>query len=223
MALIKNITVTRSFKDGALNDVFKRLDYPAEWKVGERRDLPEDVLKRAIASGAQITIADPGAKESKIVEGAAPAETDALEAYTKQYGKDKRVLVVFPEGFKDGTFTEALAAIGHPAEIGVGEILELPLNLIEKIKASGGMYDTDPEIIQQTINNQGKHQLRVRQWQEEQERNGKDLENRKAKAKHNKDILAEIESLSSDYINATGSKTKEAIWQRIGELRATIK
>ena len=149
---MNNITVLQDFFDGTLADDFKKLGYPAKWKRGEKRNLPESLIQRVVGSGGQITIANEGAKESRITVVAEPATTDAERHYKDAYHKVPRVTVVFPEGFKDGALTDELAALGHPVVFGVGEIASLPKSLIEKIVLSGGLVETDSEAIAQHKN-----------------------------------------------------------------------
>jgi hypothetical protein len=204
-----------------LNDTFRKLNYPAVWKVGERRDLPEEVLKRVISSGGQITFADPNARESKLVEGAAPAVIDAEALYIQQYKKGKKVRAFFPEGFRDGNLTAEFAAIGHPAEIGVGELVDLPRELLERITASGGLVSTNPEEIKRAESNQAKFALRNKEWREQDLASKANNEKYKLIGEHNKAAMAEIETLSREFITATGAE-REALWQKIRELKTSL-
>jgi hypothetical protein len=216
-----NITVATDFFDGTLAEEFSRLGYPAKWKAGEKRNIPESLIKRIVTSGGQITIADDNAKESKIVIAEETAKID-IEQYAKEkYKKEKTVKVVFPEGFRDGTLSDELAALGHPAEFGLGEIISLPLPLIEKIRASGGLVETDSEVIDQQKNQQEKHKVKIEQWQAEHKRQVEESSKRKEATEHNKEIQQEIEDLSARAITATG-KTKEALWKRIRELYSKL-
>lgn len=214
---MNNVTVATDFFDGSLADDFAKLGYPAKWKAGEKRNVPDILIKRIAASGGQITIADENAKESKIATYTEPVNIDAEQIYKDKHKKAKTLTVCFPEGFRDGSLADELAALGHPAEFGVGEIASLPPSLIEKITSSGGLTDTNPEVIRQNEKQQDKHRVKIEQWQAERERQAKQMEDGKRTQQHNKEILAEIEELSARTTTATG-KTKEALWARIREL-----
>jgi hypothetical protein len=220
--IVKNVTVTQDFSDGDLADVFVRLGYPGTWKRGERRDLPQDVIQRVTRSGGVITFAEEGAKESAIVVGAEPQKLDAKPYYEGVFKKAPKRRVLFPEGFRDGTLTDECAALGRPPEFGVGEIAELPVKLIDKIKASGGMMETNPEAIAQFEHQQGKHLQKIKDYQEAKKRADEFTKKAHEAQEHNKSALAEIEELSARVISTTG-KTKEALWQRINELQKSMK
>lgn len=222
MATMKNLTVQANFFDGTLTAEFEKRGYPAVWKRGERRDLPDWLMRRVALSGGIVTIADDNAKESHIAQGAEPAQADLVEHWEKKFKKAKTVQVLFPEGFRDGSLAAELAAIGHPTEFGVGEIGDLPAELVEKIVRSGAVVERNPEAIAQFSQQQGKHQLKVRQWREEQERVAQRAEEHRKVTEHNKATLEAIEELSTQYIAATG-KTKVALWQRMTELRKSLK
>lgn len=215
------VTVATDFFDGILADDFAKLNYPARWKAGEKRNIPESLIKRIAASGGQITIADEGAKESKIATPAEPVQIDAEQHYKDRYKKAQTKTVMFPEGFRDGNFAEELAALGHDAVFGVGEIFSLPLALIQKIELSGGLMETDAEAIDRQKNQQKKHQVRIEQWQAERERQAKETIKAQEAENHNKEIREEIEELSARAITATG-RTKEALWKRIRELYSKL-
>lgn len=219
---VKNVTVTHDFFDGDLAAAFSKLGYPAKWKAGERRDVPQEVIRRVIASGGIVTFAEDGAKESTLPVFSQPRQDDLQAHYEAKYGKAKRVRVLFVETFRDGTLEAECAAVGHPAEFGVGEIAELPQSLLDKIRASGGLVSTNAEEIEQAINQQGKHQKRIQEWREERDRQAKSAIASRAAAEHNAGILQEIETLSTRALTATG-KTKEALWQRINELHQSLK
>lgn len=225
VAMNKNtmrVTVLQTFNDGTLADDFAKLGYPNSWKAGEYRDLPQELIKKVTTSGGVITIADDDAKESRIVETSEPARIDAVEVNKAKYAKAKRVRVMFPEGFKDGTLENECAALGHPSSFGVCEIVELPVSLLEKIKMSGGLFETDPETLAQHANQQAKHQLKIQQWEQEREQAATFAKQSQEATKHNQSILAEIETLSARALTATG-KTKEALWQRINELHQSLR
>lgn len=215
MATVKNLTVVQDYFDGSVADAFTKLGYPARWKKGERRDLPQEIVKRIVESGGLITIAEPTAKESAFVQGAEPTHTEP------KFGK-VRTRVVFPEGFRDGAIAADCAAIGHPDTFGVGEIVDLPPALIEKIKRSGGFVSTDPDAMLQFENQQGKHQLKIEQWHAARKAEAERMQARQATEGHNKSVLAEIEELSERVITATG-KQKEALWKRIDELHKSLR
>lgn len=219
---MKNVTVLHDFFDGSLADAFTKLGYPPLWKRGEKRDIPDELAKRIVDSGGQLTIADDNAKESKVVKGAEPAKNDNIKHYQEKYKKAKLVTVVFPEGFRDGGLTDELAALEHPAEFGVGEIVKLPESLIERIIASGGLAEKNSETINMYKNQQAKHELKIRQWQAEQTKQKELEEHYKGVTEHNQKILAEMEDLSAKFIGQTG-KTKEATWQRIQDLQSRLK
>ena len=172
---MNNVTVTQDFFDGTLADDFAKLGYPPQWKRGERRTIPDSLVKAVTRSGGQITIADDSAKESKEVVFAEPAVTDGEAHYRKLYKSAPRVTVFFPEGFKDGTLSAEFVACDHPSTIGVGEIVSLPQDLLAKIKESGGLFETSPEVVALYRNQQGKHQLKVRQFLERMERGNCDV------------------------------------------------
>lgn len=222
--IVKNVTVLLDFADGTLAGAFTDLGYPVRWKRGERRDLPKEVVDRVTKSGGIITIADDDAPESRIVEGAEPAQVDLQALYRKLYGKVSKQRVVFPEGFRDGTLANELAAIGHPPEFGVGEISELPLSLIDKLVKSGAFLTNDSETIRQNESQQGKHQLKIRQWQEEAAETAKRKKAKQEANEHNQSTLAEIERLSFEWSKLDGkSKTRDALWMKIEELRQSLK
>lgn len=219
--IIKNVVVLQDFVDGSLAEAFADLGYPARWRRGERRDLPQEILARVTLSGGVISI-DQTAPESRVVEGAEPSQNDLQAIYEKKYGKARKIRVMFPEGFRSGDLANECAAIGHPAEFGVGEISDVPADLLDKIIASGATVATDAESIRQAESQQGKHRLKVSQWQEEQEQIAKQKKSKLATNAHNESILAEIEQVDAEYITATG-KTKEALWQRRMELRKSLR
>jgi hypothetical protein len=132
---MNNVTVLHDFFDGTLAEEFKKLGYPPQWKRGEKRNLPDDLVTKVTRSGGQITIADAGAKESRLTVSAEPVTIDAEQHYVDAYHKVPRITVLFPEGFRDGTLSDELAALDHPAEFGVCEIASLPQSLLEKIRA----------------------------------------------------------------------------------------
>lgn len=218
-----NVTVTQDFFDGSLAGEFTKLGYPAKWKSGEKRDLPEMLIKRIVSSGGVITIPSEGAKESYITPQAAkPAPVDYEKVYKEKNKKEKFVRVVFPEGFRDGSLAAECAAIGHPAEFGVGEIVELPKQLYERIVASGGLVSENAEEMKQYVNQQLKHKNRVLEWQEAHKREAERIASKAENAEHNQKLQTEIEELSGQVLTAKG-KTKEALWQRIRELRSQIR
>jgi hypothetical protein len=218
---MNNITVLRDFFDGTLAEEFEKLGYPAKWKAGEKRNLPNELVTKVTRSGGQIAIADAGAKESRLTVGAEPVTIDAEQHYTDAYHKAPRITVLFPEGFKDGALTDELAALGHPAEFGVCEIASLPRSMIEKIVISGGTVETDSEAIGYYRSQQAKHQKKVNEWREERARQRQASLKRRESAEHNKGVQAKIEELSARAVNATG-KTKEALWKRIDELYGQV-
>ena len=220
--IVKNITVTQDFVDGDLSEVFTKLGYPSFWKRGERRDLPQDVVQRVTRSGGVITFAEEGAKESAIVKGAEPQKIDSVAHYQTAFKKNPKVRVLFPEGFRDGTLSDECEALGRPPEFGAGEIAELPIKLIDKIKASGGLMETNPEAVAQFEHQQGKHLQKIKDYQEAKKRSDEFTKKNLDAAEHNKTILAEIEQLSSDWMKSTGN-TKVALAQRIDELRRSLK
>ena len=221
--IIKNVSVLQDFLDGTLAGAFADLGYPARWKRGERRDLPKEVLDRVTLSGGVITIADEDAPESRIVEGAESKRVDLQAHYQKLYGKASKMRVLFPEGFRDGTLTNELAAVGHPPEFGVGEIAELPRGLVDKLLNSGAFVETDYEAMRQYESQQGKHQLKIRQWQEETADSAKQKKAKEETNKHNQFTLAEIDRLSSEWMKYSPGNTRDALWQKIEELQKSLK
>lgn len=220
MAIVKNVTVLKTFKDGSLSTIFSRLGYPIEWKAGERRDLPEDVLRHVILSGAQISF-DATAKESAVTHETPSIDVDAKAIAEKAYTKAKKTRVMFPEGFRDGSFADELAALNHPPTFEPGEIIELPTAVLEKITNSGGLFTTNQEEIDQFINYQLKHAVRIEQWRKDQEQQKARNEANQASAAKNASTMAELEELSKDYIEAKGA-FKDAIWTRIVELKGRL-
>lgn len=219
------VTVAKTFHDGNLSEKFSALGYPATWKAGEWREIPPEVLKLVVASGGMITVPDDNAKESKVVVGAEPQHIDGVDAHAKKFAKQKTVEVVFPKGFKDGGLTELFEAINHPAEIGVGEIIELPVTLLEKIKLSGGessLMEQNPEVIALYRDQQAKHLQRIKEWKENRVKMREYTERTKTLAAHNESVLSEIETLSSKLPITTG-KAKITLKARIDELYKDLK
>ena len=148
--------------------------------------------------------------------------TDLQAMHEKKYRKATRVRVVFIEGYSNGNFAPEFAAIEHPPVFGVGEIYDIPLELLDKIVRDGGFVAQDSETLLQYEPLQGKHRQKVKEWREEQAQLAKQKKAREDANTHNESILAEIEQLSREWMKSTGA-TKDALWQRITELRRTLR
>ena len=150
-----SVVALQSFTDGDNTWNFKH-DYPAEWKAGERRTIPEKMFLTYSQSGrVHLAFAEGTEWESRIMprvqhDWKEPCQ-EKRARLEKVYASEPWVECVSLRGthdtpHRDGEFVMEFDIVQQPLGMHIEELRKLPCSLVTKLVAFGNVTTKEEDI-----------------------------------------------------------------------------